>query len=260
MVVRSLRCAAVLACNLALAPPTAGAGPSPSPNLPSRILETADALSDRILGGDNVMQRYGNWLGQGWWGGSELDSRPGMSPPVDDLDAVAQKHDFGYQLAEELGRGRPGVEGAYKLMADIIAIRDAMTLDSDPRRWTHPPKDPALALTFVNRLVIAFEEFQTRYNRLKSMEMGRTDITDLDTLNRVLDGLPDETAFENMQRQRVRGWQSDYTAFQARKRATSTPPPTPAPLPRPSPTSRDCSQGSMLDRALCSHDPSKERR
>lgn len=244
---------------LALSPLSAEAGPSAPSDLPTRLKESAAAVADLGMGGLNVMWRYGNWLGPGWWGGSELDSRPGMSPPIDDLDAVAQKHDFGYQLAEEMGRGRPGVEGTYRLIADLIAIRDAMRLDTDPRRWSHPPKDAALARTFVKRLEISFEEFQVRINRLKSAEMGRTDITDLDTLNRVLDGLPDEAEFERMQYQRVRGWQSDYTAFQARKRATTTPTPAPAPGPAPSPTSRDCNQGSMMDRALCSHDPTKER-
>lgn len=243
---------------LALSPLPADAAPSTSSGLPTRIAETADAIKDFALGGSNVTERYGNWLGRGYWGGSESDTRVGMLAPVDDLDAVAQKHDFGYQLADELGRGRPGVAGTYRLMADIIAIRDAMRLNSDPRRWARPPKDPALASTFVRRLEIAFEEFQTRYNRLKSMEIGRTDITDLDTLNRVLDGLPDEAAFENMQRQRVSGWQNDYNAFQARKRAATPPPATVRPA--PAPATRDCNQGSMMERTLCQHDPAKERR
>lgn len=249
-----------MALGLALAPLPALAAPSTPSDFLTRVFETADAIKDGGFGGANVMMRYGNWLGPGWWGGSELSSRPGMSAPVDDLDAVAQKHDFGYQLAEEMGRGRPGVEGTYRVMADLIAIRDAMRLDADPTRWAHPPKDPALARTFVRRLEISFEEFQMKLNQLKAQQMGRTDITDLDTLNRVLDGLPDEAEFERMQYQRVRGWQADYTAFQARKRATATPAPTPAPAPNSGPASRDCSQGSMMDRALCSHDPTKERR
>jgi hypothetical protein len=256
---RNVLSATVLSCTLALAPLPAGAGPSTPSGWPTRIAETADALKDFGLGGSNVAARYGNWLGPGYWGGSESSTRPGMSPPVDDLDAVAQKHDFGYQLAEELGKGRPGVEGTYKLMADIIAIRDAMRLDSDPRRWAHPPKDPALASTFVRRMEISFEEFQTRYNRLKSSEMGRDDIGDLDTLNRMLDGVPDEATFENMQRQRVSGWQNDYNAWQARKRAVNTPTPTPSPKPAPVPVTRDCNQASMMERTLCLHDPSKER-
>ncbi len=253
---KSLRAAVLLLATVA-AP--VGAGPSTSPGMPERVVEAAAAAGDLFHGGSNVVQRYGNWLGPGWWGGSELDSRAGMSAPVDDLDAAAQKHDFGYQLAEELGRGRPGVEGTYKLMADIIAIRDAMRLDTDPARWAHPPKDPVLAQTFVKRLVISFEAFQTRYNKFKSMEMGRTDITDLDTLNRVLDGLPDEAAFEAMQKQRVRQWDGQYAAFQAKKRAAATPAPEPAPAPKPAITT-DCSKGSFLDQTLCKHDPSKEKR
>lgn len=232
---------------------TAGqAQPSPAIDLPTRVKEYIYAGGDLASAGYNATARYGNWVGEGWWGGSESSTRPGMLPPVDDLDRVAQRHDFGYQLAEELGRGRPGVTGTYMLLADIIAIRDTIALDRDPRKWAHPPRDAEQAKTFVKRLVIIFEDLQTRVNALHSKEMGRTDITDLETLDRVLDGLPEQAQFEAMQTQRVKQWERDYAAFAARKRAASTPAPTPAPA-KPSPT--DCTQGSFLDRTLCSHDP-----
>ena len=188
-----------------------------SPGLPTRLAEAMAAARDRMLGGANIAQRYGNWLGPGWWGGSELDSRSGMLAPIDDLDAAAQKHDFGYQIAEELGRGRPGVTGAYKLMADIIAIRDTKALDPDPSRWAHPPADPALARIFVARLIISFEEWQTRYNRFKSIKLGPSDVGDLDTLNRILDDdLPDQAKFETMQKERIRDWNKRYADLQRR--------------------------------------------
>lgn len=243
----------VLAAILALAPSGGLAQPSEPPNTTKVIREVTYATRDAAFGGKNVVMRYGNWLGPGWWGGSELDSRPGMLAPIDDLDRTAQRHDFGYQIAEELGRGRPGVEGTYRMIADIIAIRDTLLLDRDPAKWAHPPKDVALARTFVQRLVISFDYVWKRVNEFKSKELGRDDIADLDTLNRMLDGLPDVAKFEAEQRKRVRQWEADYAAFQARK-AASAPRPAPAAAPRPA---ADCSQGSLLDRSLCSHDPTK---
>lgn len=245
------RARGALAVALALAAATGGAEPVLAQSLPTRISEAMAAARDKLLGGSNVMQRYGNWVGPGWWGGSEMDSHPGMLAPVDDLDAVAQKHDFGYQVAEELGRGRPGVEASYKLLADIIAIRETKALDSDPGRWAHPPKDVALARTFTNRLIISFEEWQTRYNRFKSMEPGRDDITDLDTLDRVLDGLPDAAKFEALQKQRIAQWQQQYAAFQKWKQQNQPQPPPPTTT--SSGSNADCNQGSFMDRTLCAH-------
>jgi len=264
-----------LAAVLALAPglPAALAQPTVSPNLPNRIEEYIYAGSDLGFGGKKVVMRYGNWLGPGWWGGSEKDDRVGMLPPVDDLDRTAQRHDFGYQIAEELGRGRPGVTGTYMVIADLIAIRDTLMLDRDPRKWMHPPKNVELAETFVKRLVISFEDFQVRFNQLHAVKLGRDDLTDLDTLNRMLDGLPNVAQFKAMQRDRVKKWEADYAAFQARKAGLNAPRPVAAPAPAPAPASaprpkpatpapahappaKDCSQGSMLDQALCSHNPS----
>mgnify|MGYP001809745392 FL=1 len=245
--------AAIIASSLALAALPALAQPSDDPDLPTRIEESLLAGRDLLFGGKNVMWRYGNWLGKGWWGGSELPDRPGMLPPIDDLDRTAQKHDFGYQIAEELGRGRPGVEGTYMMIADIIAVRDTLLLDRDPAKWTHKPKDMEQARTFVKRLIISFQEFQMRYNKFRSMELGRDDLTDLETLDRMLDGLPDVAQFEALQRQRVRNWEKDYAAFQSRKQQAQPKPKTPT----PSGPATDCSQGSLLDRSLCSHDPTK---
>ena len=216
---------------------------------PGGSWEVVKALNDADAGGSKAMMRYGNWLGPGWWGGSERDDRVGMMAPVDDLDATAQKHDFGYQIAEELGRGRPGVDGTYKAMADLIAIRDTMALDRDPSRWRHPAKDPAEALKYVRRLVIAFEDFQVRYNQSKSIPLAPADITDLDTPNRLLDGLPDVSQFEQMQAQRVQQWQQQYDAWQARKAQRLKP------AQAPSAPSSDCNQGSFFDRTLCGHKP-----
>lgn len=250
-----------------LASGAAVAKPSEPPDFSTWVKEHVKAGQDYYDKGYEGTARYGNWVGEGWWGGSTSPTAPGWNPPVDDLDAIAQRHDFGYQIADELGKGRPGVAGNYMLMADIIAVRDALSLDSDPAKWAHPPKDIEKAKTFVKRLVIIFNEFQTKRNALKSMEIGRDDFADPDTLDRMLDGLPDQAEFERRQTQRVRQWQDDYKLHAPTATPVSAPvskptlapaPVTPKPAPAtPATDSSDCSQGSFLDQTLCKHNVGK---
>ena len=189
----------------------------------TRIREVTKVLRETLSNNENVWGRYGYWVGRGWWGGSEDPNRPGMLAPVDDLDATGQKHDMGYQIAEELGRGREGVAETYMLIADLIAIRDALALDGNPSLWTHPAKDPVAAKMHVNRLVIIFQTYQTRLNYVKSIPLKREDITDLETVNKMLDGLPNVAQFEQMQLQRVRQWRQRYDAFQKNKSQSNLP-------------------------------------
>ena len=84
------------------------------------------AFDTAVGEGDNRF-RYGNWYGPGWWGGSELSDRVGGLPPVDALDAVAQKHDFGYELAEELGAGN---RAWISCSANCIESRNMRTISS----------------------------------------------------------------------------------------------------------------------------------
>jgi len=211
--------------------PDAASGAKPAtatgPGVITQIREWTKVAREMASNDENVWGRYGNWMGQGWWGGSENPDRPGMLPPVDDLDATAQKHDMGYQIAEELGRGREGVKESYMLVADLIAIRDSLALDKNPSRWTHPAKDPAKAQMYRNRLIIIFETLQTKKNYLKSIPLKREDIADLETLNRILDGLPNVAQFEQAQMQRVRQWRQQYDEFQKRKSRSFAPTNTP---------------------------------
>ena len=88
--------------------------------------------------------RYGNWYAPNWWGGSELKDRVGPLPPVDSLDAIAMRHDFAYQIAEEMEQAfaNPRLGQELRAMADIIAMEEALMLPGDPRDWPHPPQDP----------------------------------------------------------------------------------------------------------------------
>ena len=181
---------------------------------------------DTVVAGEGDTRfRYGNWYGPGWWGGSELDNRAGVLPPVDALDAVAQKHDFGYELAEKLGRHDPRLEAHYKAVADAIAVRDTLRLPKDPRQWKPPAKDPDLARRYVERIALGFPNYQQRLNELKSAIPLAPDITDPEVLNAVLDQKPGVTnvvsaeTFANLVNKRLDKWNADHKRRADRKLA-----------------------------------------
>lgn len=167
-----------------------------------------DFARDAVVGGEGAetLIRYGNWYGPGWWGGSTLDDRSGLLPPLDSLDEVAQKHDFGYMLAEKLGKGRPDVEAYYKAVADEIAAREAKALSDDPSQWRRPAPNPAAAKVYLERIRLGFPYGQQRLNELKSMLPNRADITDPSALKQMLDGYPDEKQYEAMMNAEVKDW------------------------------------------------------
>ena len=100
---------------------------------------------------------YGNWYGPGWWGGDNQKESPGNRAPVDELDAIAMRHDFAYQIAEEQGKIHGAAEEQrLKALADAIAVRDAKTLPQDPRDWDPPAADPAKADRYRRRIGFGF--------------------------------------------------------------------------------------------------------
>lgn len=180
---------------------------------------------DTALGEGDTRFRYGNWYGPGWWGGSELDNRVGTLPPMDALDAVAQKHDFGYEIAEKLGKHDPRLEAHYKAIADAMAVRDTLQLPKDPRAWNPPAKDPALARKYVERIALGFPNYQQRLNELKSVIPFAPDITNPEVLNAILDQKPgannivSETTFESLVNDKVTRWNAEYKRRENRKTA-----------------------------------------
>ena len=175
---------------------------------------------DTVIAGEGETRfRYGNWYGPGWWGGSEMDKQAGALPPIDALDRVAQKHDFGYEIAEKLGRGNKRLEAHYKALADVIAVRDTLALDSDPRRWDPPAKDPALARKYRERIALGFPNYQQRLNELKSAIPSRVDPSHPEALEWYVDRKPplDENQLEALMKQRVDEWNQAYQKRQANK-------------------------------------------
>jgi len=101
---------------------------------------------------------YGNWFSPGWWGGSTLKDRVGPMPPVDSLDALTMRHDFAYQLADQLEEAfqDPALGQQIRAMADIVAVQEALALPHDPANWPHPPQDPEHALRMRALLIYGF--------------------------------------------------------------------------------------------------------
>ncbi len=175
---------------------------------------------DTVMGGEGETRfRYGNWYGPGWWGGSELSNRVGGLPPIDALDAVAQKHDFGYEIAESLGKGNKKLEAHYKALADIIAVRDSLALSPDPTQWKPPAKAPALARRYRERIALGFPNYQLRLNQVKAKIPSRIDPTQDEALDWLVNGKPplDEKQLEALMNKRVLNWNADYKKRKAKK-------------------------------------------
>jgi hypothetical protein len=163
---------------------------------------------------DSVATRYGNWYGPGWWGGGVRDDRPGLRPPVDWLDACAQKHDFGYQIAEEYGKILGDAE-KFRLMAlaDLIAARDAARLPDDPRDWVPPPTDIDAARRYRDRMVVGFSEAWNRWNKLQSLPVPVVGTMPDSMWYPVPNYGPlDEAGLEQMQEARVNKWNREFLA------------------------------------------------
>ncbi len=176
-------------------------------------------LQDKYIGGetDRTLIRYGNWFGPGWWGGSELDKTVGMLAPIDSLDAVAQKHDFGYKVAEFLGKARLDIEARYKAIADAIAARDAFALSTDPAKWPIPASNPTLAKTYLERIKLGFPNYQQKLNEIKSKVPNYDYITDKDLIELVGKEYPDDKKFEAMVDTEVRSWKIQYEKLKKKK-------------------------------------------
>lgn len=105
-----------------------------------------------------LVARYGNWVGEGWWGASEMTDKVGAQPPIDALDRLAQEHDFAYGLAEEAGKKYGDAEKNRLLaLADEASYRAFQNLPKDPADWKPPPTDLEAAARFRDRFPITMQ-------------------------------------------------------------------------------------------------------
>ena len=112
------------------------------------------AIEDYIKRNDSVFQ-YGYWYGENWWRTKTTEQINKL--PIDSLDAIAQRHDFAYQIAEQQGK----IYGAFqekrlKTIADYFAVRDANALPENPKTWVLPPSDVNKAARYRDRMMTGF--------------------------------------------------------------------------------------------------------
>ncbi|WP_169701521.1 hypothetical protein [Desulfobulbus propionicus] len=154
--------------------------------------------------------RYGNWYGPGYWGGGEDPHRAGLAAPVDSLDAVAMRHDFGYVIAEKYGKIY-GKQYEYKLkaMADRVAVRDALKLPEDPRKWPQVPKDIEAASRYRDRIITGFIIESDIYKNLAgATKVGDAITSPFITMFDQIDysHVPDLAKFDREVASHINGW------------------------------------------------------
>lgn len=119
---------------------------------PRELHSVKSAIESYIKQKDTVLH-YGNWFGSNW----QATNTHIKQAPVDSLDAIAQKHCFAYQIAEQQGKSYGIVEEKrIKMLADYLAIRDAKALPEHPKDWTKPPTDINKALRYRDRMITGF--------------------------------------------------------------------------------------------------------
>jgi len=100
---------------------------------------------------------YGNWYGPGLSGGEYFSGKAGNRQPIDELDAIAMRHDFAYDVAAEMGKKYgPHEEARLKALADNIAVQEANALPRNPLEWDPPAPDPEKAADYRNRIGFGF--------------------------------------------------------------------------------------------------------
>jgi len=151
--------------------------------------------------------RYGNWYGPGYWGGGTDSDKPGSKAPVDALDAIAQRHDFAYQIAEEQGeRLGKAEEERLKAIADSIAVREAKRLNSDPHKWNPPAFDPTTAAHYRERIIFGFS-YLAPGRKVKSL--GHRLLDDPMSTDAILTTNYDEAALQAEVDKRIDTWNNE---------------------------------------------------
>lgn len=166
--------------------------------------------------------RYGNWYGPGYWGGGEDDEKAGLAVPLDSLDAVAQRHDYGYLVAEKYGKiyGKQ-YEFKLKAMADKIAVRDAMNLPQDPRKWDQVPADPDKASRYRDRMITGFIiESDVYKNLADATKVGDAVTSPFITMFDKIDytHVPDLDKFEREVSSHINGWKKEVAKHEAHEK------------------------------------------
>jgi len=160
--------------------------------------------------------RYGKWYGPGYWGGGTDANKAGLEAPMDSLDEVAQRHDFGYVIAEKYGKiyGKQ-YEFKLKAMADRVAVQDSMKLPEDPTKWDRVPADPEAAVRYHDRIITGFILESDLYKNLAdATKVGDVITSPFITLFDETDysHIPDLDKFQREVSSHINGWKKEVAA------------------------------------------------
>lgn len=162
---------------------------------------------------NETITRYGNWYGPGYWGGSEDPSKAGLKAPLDSLDEVAMRHDYGYLVAEKYGKIY-GKKYEYKLkaIADMLAVKESMQLAEDPNQWPKPPVDAEKASHYRDRIITGFIMESEIYKGLSdATKVGDAITSPFITWFDQIDysHIPDIDKFKREVSSHINGWKKD---------------------------------------------------
>ncbi|RLA74476.1 MAG: hypothetical protein DRG30_05290 [Epsilonproteobacteria bacterium] len=162
--------------------------------------------------GEDITQ-YGYWYGPGYWGGFEHPTIAGPKAPMDSLDALAQRHDFGYELASRYGKiYGSAVELRLRGIADEIAFRNAMKLSADPNKWLLPPPDIERAKHYRIRMISAFVTESGIYSKASGLTKAIDAVTSpFVTYHDKIDysNTPNVSSFKKQVSSLINGWKKN---------------------------------------------------
>ncbi len=166
--------------------------------------------------------RYGNWYGPGYWGGGEDPGQAGLKAPVDSLDAIAMRHDYGYLVAEKYGKiyGKQ-YEYRLKALADMAAVRDSMKLPEDPAKWDKVPADIEAASRYRDRIITGFIMESDLYKNLAdATKVGDAVTSPFITWFDEIDysHIPDIEKLDREVSSHVNGWKKEVDKYEAEER------------------------------------------
>ncbi len=163
--------------------------------------------------------RYGNWYGPGYWGGGEDPDKAGLKAPVDSLDAIAMRHDYGYLVAEKYGKiyGKQ-YEYRLKALADMAAVRDSMKLPEDPAKWDKVPADIEAASRYRDRIITGFIMESDLYKNLAdATKVGDAVTSPFITWFDEIDysHIPDLEKLDREVSSHINGWKKEVDKYEA---------------------------------------------
>jgi len=178
-----------------------------------------------------VVARYGNWVGEGWWGASTMPCQVGALPPTDPLDALGQEHDLCYDLADQAGEQYGEAEKCRQLsLCDENGYRAFQQLPHDPARWVPAPPDLGAARRFRDRFPITMQLLAYQHEQCRTKAPPPTPKQRAALVQR---GPVNAADLRRMSRERIQSWNRDRGQRMRQEQANHSCPSQDVALPGP---------------------------